>query len=86
MNADLIYMTSSNRASKGCEALISYFKDRLYAVAFMIWDWSTAKQNDGTQFVVTMDYDELTSGTESPVAIGTTADSPDSTFDAICRL
>jgi len=82
VNADLIYMTSSNRASKGCEALISYFKDRLYAAAFMIWDWSTARQNDGTQFVVTMDYDEL-SPYRIPLAIGTTADSPDSTFDAI---
>lgn len=57
--ADLLYMTSSNRASKGCEALISFFKERNYRAAFMIWDWSVPPDSEKGQFVVTMDYDQL---------------------------
>jgi hypothetical protein len=56
--ADLLYMTSSNRASKGCEALVSFFKDRNYEVAFMIWDWSVEQDKNRSQFVVTMSYDQ----------------------------
>jgi hypothetical protein len=58
--ADLLYMTSSNRASKGCEALISYFKVRAYSAAFMIWDWAHPEMPDQSKFVVTRTYEELT--------------------------
>ena len=57
--ADLLYMTSSNCASKGCEALVSYFRDRQYAAAFMIWDWAHPPMPDGSQFVLTIPYTGL---------------------------
>jgi hypothetical protein len=55
--ADLLYMTSSNLAAKGCEALISYAKERNYDAAFMIWDWSVPPGANG-RFVVTMSYEQ----------------------------
>jgi hypothetical protein len=58
-NADLLYMTSSNRASKGCEALLSYWKGRDYAAAFGVWDWSQPDVAGGGKFYVYISLDEM---------------------------
>lgn len=57
--AELLYMTSSNRAARGCEALLSYFGSEQFRAVFRIWDWSTPKQANGSQFVLDLDYDAL---------------------------
>lgn len=59
-NAQLIYMTSSNTASKGCEALLSFFSDQQYDCAFRIWDWAHPDMPDGGKFVKNYTYAELT--------------------------
>jgi hypothetical protein len=48
--ADLLYLTSSSRVAKGCEALISYQEDG--EAVFRIWDWSAPKNPDNSQWVV----------------------------------
>ncbi len=57
--ADLLYMTSSDIASKGCEALISFFKDEQYKAVFRIWDWATPAQGGGSHFIVHKPYESL---------------------------
>ena len=59
-HADLIYMTSSNTASKGCEALLSFFADAQYDCAFSIWDWAHPEVDGGGKFVKSYSYAELT--------------------------
>lgn len=80
--ADLLYMTSSNRASKGCEALVSYSQDRQYEAAFMIWDWATAEQPEGGHFVVTKPYSDL-DPYKSPLEIVGIGGAPTTTFDSL---
>ncbi len=57
--ADLLYMTSSDIAPKGCEALISFFKDEQFRAVFRIWDWATPAQAGGSHFIVHRPYDSL---------------------------
>lgn len=59
-HADLIYMTSSNTASKGCEALLSFFADMQYDCAFSIWDWAHPDVDGGGKFVKSYTYAEMT--------------------------
>jgi len=59
-HADLIYMTSSNTPSKGCEALLSFFADAQYDCAFSIWDWAHPDVDGGGKFVKSYSYAELT--------------------------
>src|SRR5437868_6260960 len=47
-SAELLYMTSSNRASKGCEALLSFFRSEQFQTVFRVWDWATPPQADGS--------------------------------------
>ncbi|HJQ27008.1 MAG TPA: hypothetical protein VKA60_24180 [Blastocatellia bacterium] len=49
-----LYLTSSNRADHGCEALVRY--ENADQAMFLVWDWSTSEQPDGTHFVVALDY------------------------------
>lgn len=58
-NAQLIYMTSSNTAAKGCEALLSFFADEQYDCAFRIWDWAHPDVPGGGKFVKSYSYAEL---------------------------
>ena len=53
----LLYLTSSNRASKGCEALVSYEQGG-FAV-FRVWDWATQPDQGGSQFVIGLSYADL---------------------------
>ena len=39
--AELLYMTSSNTAGLGCEALLSFFRGGQFNCVFRIWDWAT---------------------------------------------
>jgi hypothetical protein len=57
--ADLLYMTSSDIAPKGCEALISFFKDEQFRAVFRIWDWATPAQAGGSHFIVHRPYESL---------------------------
>ena len=57
--AQLLYVTASNRASRGCEALVSYPNDSEFRAAFRVWDWASPKQADGSRFVVSLDYETL---------------------------
>jgi hypothetical protein len=57
--ADLLYMTSSNTASKGCEALLSYFTNEQDRCAFRIWDWAHPDVDGGGKFVKSYTYDEM---------------------------
>jgi hypothetical protein len=59
--SDLLYMTSSNRASKGCEALISFAKERQYKALFQIWDWATPEDPNNGHFIFALDYSQLAS-------------------------
>lgn len=52
----LLYLTSSNHAAEGCEALVSYQYER--KGVFRIWDWATPEQSDGSQFVRALSYDD----------------------------
>jgi len=58
-NAQLIYMTSSNSASKGCEALLSFFADQQFDCAFRIWDWAHPDVPGGGKFVKNYSYAEI---------------------------
>jgi hypothetical protein len=58
-HADLLYMTSSNAACKGCEALLSFFADEQYRAAFRIWDWAHPDMAGGGKFVKNYTYEEL---------------------------
>jgi hypothetical protein len=58
-NAQLLYMTSSNTASKGCEALLSFFADEQYDCVFRIWDWAHPDVPGGGKFVKSYTYTEL---------------------------
>jgi hypothetical protein len=49
--ADLLYMTSSNTASKGCEALLSFFNTEGFNCVFRIWDWAHPDVSGGGKFV-----------------------------------
>jgi hypothetical protein len=53
----LLYLTSTNHASKGCEALFSY----QYGAesVFRIWDWAAPTQPNGSQFVKSMTRSQL---------------------------
>lgn len=55
---ELIYLTSSNRANKGCEALVSY-QGRDGEAVFRIWDWATPPKPNGTHWVVGTGYGDL---------------------------
>ena len=57
--ADLLYMTSSNSASKGCEALLSFFTDEQDRCAFRIWDWAHPDVAGGGKFVRNYVYEEM---------------------------
>ena len=57
--ADLLYMTSSNFAPKGCEALISFFKEEQFKAVFRIWDWATPDQPGGSHFIIHKPYESL---------------------------
>jgi hypothetical protein len=57
--ATLLYMTSSNRASKGCEALLHYDRTDEWNGVFRIWDWATPRQPDGSQFIFSKTFDDL---------------------------
>jgi hypothetical protein len=50
----LVYLTSSNQAARGTEALVEYC-DQLPAV-FRIWDWATPPQANGSRFVVSIPF------------------------------
>jgi len=58
-HADLLYMTSSNTAALGCEALLSFFGTEQFKCIFRIWDWSHPDEPDGGKFVRSLTYDEL---------------------------
>lgn len=58
-SADLLYMTSSDFASKGCEALLSFFKGESFKAVFRIWDWATPEQPDKSHFVAPKPYAAL---------------------------
>jgi hypothetical protein len=58
--ADLLYMTSSNSASKGCEALLSFFKNEQFNCVFRIWDWAHPDVDGGGKFVKGRIYADLT--------------------------
>lgn len=53
----VLYLTSSNRASKGCEALVSY--EQGGSGVFRVWDWATQPDQDGSQFVIGLSYADL---------------------------
>lgn len=57
--ATTLYMTSSNRASRGCEALLSYFSEENFETVFRIWDWSVPDQGATGRFVLPLTYPEL---------------------------
>jgi len=57
--ADLLYMTSSNTASKGCEALLSFFNTEQFNCVFRIWDWAHPDMPGGGKFVLGLDYRQL---------------------------
>jgi len=57
--ADLLYMTSSNTAGRGCEALLSFFNTEQYRCVFRIWDWAHPDQPNGGKFVRGFSYDQL---------------------------
>jgi len=48
-SSDVLFLTSSNRASKGCEALVSYEGGR--EAVFRIWDWATPPDADDERWV-----------------------------------
>lgn len=53
--APLLYLTSSNRAAKGCEALVSYQEQG--EGVFRVWDWATPPQPPhGTHWVVGLPF------------------------------
>jgi hypothetical protein len=58
--ADLLYMTSSNRAGRGCEALLSFFKEENFNAVFRIWDWAHPDVPGGGKFIKGLAYSELT--------------------------
>jgi hypothetical protein len=58
-HADLLYMTSSNTAALGCEALLSFFGTEQFKCIFRIWDWAHPDEPDGGKFVKGLTYDEL---------------------------
>jgi hypothetical protein len=53
----VLYLTSSNRASKGCEALISY--EQGGPAVFRVWDWATQPDQGGSRFVIGLSYTDL---------------------------
>lgn len=57
--ATTLYMTSSDRACRGCEALLSYFQEENFETVFRIWDWSTPDQGERGRFILALTYDEL---------------------------
>jgi hypothetical protein len=57
--ADLLYMTSSNTAARGCEALLSFFSGEQYRCAFRIWDWAHPVVPGGGNFVKNYTYEEI---------------------------
>jgi hypothetical protein len=57
--ADLLYMTSSNAASKGCEALLSFFTSGQDRCFFRIWDWAHPDLPGGGKFVKCYPYEEI---------------------------
>jgi hypothetical protein len=57
--AQLLYMTSSNTASKGCEALLSFFTDEQDRCAFRIWDWAHPDVAGGGKFIKNYVYEEI---------------------------
>jgi hypothetical protein len=56
---NLLYLTTSNRAAKGVEALVSYNFDGTQPGVFRVWDWSTAPQANGSRFVLSIGQDAL---------------------------
>jgi hypothetical protein len=58
-NAEVLYMTSSNCANHGCEALLSFAADEEFRCVFGIWDWAHPDMPGGGKFVKNYSYDEL---------------------------
>ncbi|HUP61517.1 MAG TPA: hypothetical protein VNA69_13975 [Thermoanaerobaculia bacterium] len=52
----LVYITSSNQAARGPEALVSY--ENQTPAVFRVWDWSTDPQHDGSRFVISLPFDD----------------------------
>jgi hypothetical protein len=55
-HAPLLYLTSSNHASMGCEGLVSYRDGE--AAVFRVWDWASPVQESGSQFVIGLPFDK----------------------------
>jgi hypothetical protein len=57
--AQSLYLTSSNTANHGCEALLSFAADQQFRCVFAIWDWSHPDMPGGGKFVKNCSYDNL---------------------------
>ena len=57
--AQVLYLTSSNTANHGCEALLSFAADQEFQCVFAIWDWAHPDMPGGGKFVKSCSYDQL---------------------------
>ena len=59
LHADLLYMTSSNTAALGCEALLSFFGTEQFKCIFSDLGLGHPDEPNGGKFVKGLIYDEL---------------------------
>ena len=64
---DYLYLTTTNRAAMGCEALVSYH-DNSSPLSFQIFDWSLSTPS----FIVTLSYAQLSNYLHTITAGGAT--------------